>query len=100
MMNVNLRSHSKWTFIKMKRDDMIDLSVRELTTVAALAVISGRVKSTKCCRKLQTGVAAELRSSSTVITLSASGRRKSPGQERHITPPQRQHSQSTDSTLK
>lgn len=35
--------------------------------------------------ELQTGIAAELRSSSTLITLSASGRRKSPGLERHIT---------------
>lgn len=70
--------------------DMIDLSVCELTAVAALAVISGSLSSPKCCGELQTGVAAKLRSSYTVITLSASGRRKSPGQERHITPLQRQ----------
>lgn len=71
----------------MKREDMIDFSMCELP---AGAVISGSVSSAKCCGELQTGVAAELRSSSTVITLSASGRRKSPGQERHITPLQRQ----------
>lgn len=88
----------------MNGEDMIDFSACELTAVAALAVISGSVSRAKCCGELQTGVAAELRSSSTVITLSASGRRKSPGQERHITPLQRQRAgrfnTATDSTLK
>lgn len=76
------------TFIKRKK--ILTFQCEFTLAVAALAVISGSVSSAKRCGELQTHVAAELRSSSTVITLSASGRRKSPGQERHITPLQRQ----------
>lgn len=78
MTAVTLDHLGGWLMVlcKMKAD----FSLCELAVL-----ISGSV-SVKCCAGLQTGVAAELRSSSTVITLSASGRRKSPGQERHITP--------------
>lgn len=67
----------------MKPEDVIDFSElwRDL---------SGSVGIAEYCGELQTGVAAELRSSSTVITLSAAGGRKSPCQERHITRLQRQ----------
>lgn len=90
--------NAKWKWIKTTAVLMVIslfLKKRKLTSQCVSSLLpwlwsSGSVNCATCCGELQTGVAAELRSSSTVITLSASGRRKSPGQERHITPLQRQ----------
>lgn len=92
VMMIATRDQTEFVYCKEKRreEDVIGSSVWALAAVTALAVIFGSVSGAKCCGELQTDVAAELRSSSTVITLSASGRRKSPGQGRHITPLQRQ----------
>lgn len=68
----------KWSlkneFNKLKHQDT-------MTSQSCGCDLSSSDSSATCRGELQTGAAVALRSSSTVITLSASGRRKSPRQE-------------------